>query len=279
MMVKKLFRRLCEEAEAQVSAGAPAATPQEPSAPVEESFDDAGADWADLSGEEEPAVADEWSEEAPPAAAETEATPPPETPPATEQPAAEQPLQPELAAPEQPVQYTNEQRQLAEQAYMGQLANLYTFDEETALKLQTEPEKVLPVLAAKLHMDVMKTVLAQVNGMLPQVMQQQTQVVERNSKAQELFFGQWPELKGYEKQVLEVGRMFRQINPQANTQEAVQKIGETTLAALGLQRAQAGNPPPTQIPPQQGFRPSVPGRVNAPARSLTEWETLLDEDD
>lgn len=282
-MFKRNFWVLQDTAEEQKSAGAPAApaaeTPQEPSAPVEDAFVDAGSDWAELA-DDTVAESGEWGEEAPPAipaepAAATPAEPAPATP---EQLAAEQPLQPEQMAPEAQAQYTPEQRQAAEMAYMGQLERLYTFDEDTALKLQTEPEKVLPALAAKLHLDVMKTVMAQVNGMLPQVMQQQTKVVERETKAQDMFFGQWPQLRGYEKQVLEVGRMYRQMNPNAAPDEAVKRIGEVALAALGLPVAAAPTPPAPPAP-QQGFRPSAPGRVNAPSRQPTEWEELLGDDD
>jgi len=148
--------------------------------------------------------------------------PPQEIAPAAEQPQAVQPEQPATVPQEQ--QLTPEQKQQAEMAYVAQLERLYQFDEDTALKLQTEPEKVLPALAAKLHLDVMKTVLAQVQGMIPTVLEKQTVAAKREQEAESMFFTTWPELRGYDKQIMEVGRMYRQLNPNAPAAEAVKRI-------------------------------------------------------
>jgi hypothetical protein len=282
MWIKKYS--LFEEAESTISVGAPAAeaTPQEPSAPVEESFTDSEVDWQDLS-EDADESSEDWSGEEPPATIDEPSAQPtaPETTPAVETPAAEpEVIQPEVVAPEvQPQQQlTPEQVREAENAYVTQLANLYRFDEETALKLQTEPENVLPALAAKVHLDVMKTVLGQVRSLLPQLMQTQAQANEREVGAKSQFFGAWPELKGFESQVLEVGKMYRQMNPTAPADEAIKRIGETAMAALGLQRKQVDTTA-SSVQTAPAYRPSAPGRVTAPASSPTEWDELLVEDD
>lgn len=277
----KLKYKLFDEAEGQQSAGAPAAaTPQEPTAPVEDSVVDSSVDWVEMSdlAAEEPSSTDWGDSPAEPAEPQPGAQPAPTEP---QQPAAEQaqePVQPAPEAPEQlqqPQQFTPEQVQAAEAAYAAQLANLYQFDEETALKLQTEPEKVLPALAAKLHLDVMKTVMAQMRGMLPEMLQTQTKAVERENQAKTQFFTAWPELRGYEQQVLQVGRMYRQLNPNAPADEAVRRIGEVAMATLGLQRQQQQQQAPAQ---QQAFRPSVPGRVNPPSGPANPWAELIDDD-
>jgi len=283
MWIKRKYP-LCEAAEEQQSAGAPAVaeTPQEPAAPVDESFADSGVDWADMSdAASEDTGTTDWGDESPAVAESPEAAVPVEATPEAQQPAAEEPLQQAPEAPEQlqqPQQFTPDQIRAAEAAYAAQLANLYTFDEDTAMRLQTEPEKVLPALAAKLHLDVMKTVMAQMRGMLPEMMQTQTKSVERETQAKSQFFGAWPELQGYEKQVLEVGRMYRQLNPSAPAEEAVRRIGETAMAALGLQRRQQQEQQQQRQQPQQSFRPAVPGRVNPPSGSPSVWDELINDE-
>lgn len=278
----KFFEAADENASAGTPAPAAAETPQEPSAPVE-TFDadvSTDADWGDLSDDSVPDF--DFGDE-PPAHVEAEVTTPAK--PSTEvqtPPAAEQvpPVQPETQAPEVPAQppATPEAIRAAEMQYMQQLQGLYQFDEQTALKLQTEPEKVLPALAAKLHLDVMKTVMGQVRGMLPQMLEVQTQSSALETKAKEQFFSAWPELKGYDKQVMEVGRMFRQINPSAPAEEAVKRIGEIAMATLGMQRA-AQQQAPAPAAPNAAFRPAAPGRTAAPQAPAGMWEDLLSDDD
>lgn len=285
--LNKLLWRLMDELDGDggEGGGAPdAPTPQEPAAPVEDSSAGSGVDWDDLSsdvveesdelGEAEPpaAPAPAPASETPPAPAEP--AQPAAEPPQGVQPAPEAPVEPQQ--PQQP-QSTPEQIQAAERAYAAQLENLYRFDEETALKLQTEPEKVLPALAAKLHLDVMKTVMAQMRGVLPQMLQTQTAEMERDTSAKQQFFGAWPELKGYEQQVLQVGMMFRQLNPKATAEEAVQRIGELAMTSLGLSRQAPPAAPP--VTPPSAFQPAVPGRVNPPAAPTSLWEEMAFDDD
>lgn len=278
----RLMRRFLDEAgEGGGEGGGAPATPQEPAAPVDDTPIDDGVDWASLS--DEAGSADEGEPEEPAAPAEPPApTEPPATPPV--EPAAEPPqgVQPEPVAPvppqqPQPAAPTAEQIQAAERAYAAQLENLYRFDEATALQLQTEPEKVLPALAAKLHLDVMKTVMSQMRGLLPQMVQTQSESIKKDTEARSQFFEAWPELKGYDQQVLQVGAMFRQLNPSAPPEEAIKRIGELAMTSLGLSRQAPAAPTPPAAP--AAFQPAVPGRVNPPAPSPSVWDELLTDDD
>jgi hypothetical protein len=282
MWIKKF--KLFDEVPADGGEGsaAPAAVvevaiPQEPSAPVDDSPSDDGINWDDLSSQIDEAESVEFGETDEHAAEPTAPTAPVE--PAVE-PAAEIVQPEEVVAPvETPQQqFTPEQIQAAENAYAAQLAGLYQFDEETALRLQTEPEKVLPALAAKLHLDVLKAVMQQMQGVLPRMLETQTQSSARETKAKGDFFKAWPELAKYQTQVLQVGAMFRQLNPTASAEEAIQRIGETAMATLGLKRsAPAGNPPPAT--PTPSYRPAAPGRTSAPVAPQTVWDELSSEDD
>ena len=249
----------------------PGPAPQEDSTSVDD-----GDKWASfMDGDDD--VGEELAEEPvePPAASE-----PAPAPAAPEEPApvaAEPPLQPPAPAPVVP-QATPEELAAARKVYETQIAARYAISEEDALLLQTEPEKVLPQMAARIYADVMQDVTQQVMGIMPQVIQGYTQSTARETQAQSEFFGAWPELKGHDQQVLQMGAMFRQLNPNAPPQEAIAKIGEMTMAALGLKRQQQvgqSAPPPAA----QQFRPAAPGHVQTPAPERTKWEMVMDDDD
>lgn len=280
MWMKKY--RLFDEVPADgtpAGGGSPTPEPQPVAPAVDEPVVHNDVDWEDLQSE----VSDDshWADEPAPTEPQTQqepAQPQPVEPQQPVEPAADQqPIQPQPEAPVQ--QFTREQVAAAEQAYMAQLSQMYSasIDPDTALQLQTEPEKVLPQFAARLHLDVMKTVMAQVQAMVPNVVQTANRATVRESQAQDMFFGAWPELRGHDAQVMQVGMMYRQMNPTASPQEAVQRIGELTMVALGKQRVQPQQQP--QTPQVQPFRPAGPGRAATPTPQPNLWEALIGDDD
>jgi hypothetical protein len=275
MKMQLKWRVLEEMQEGNDLPGSPA--PQLGNDAVNEPDEDTGVDWDSITSVSEDEVPEAPKAEIPPAAEANEPEADLGNAPALENPdeaaALNQPQQME----QQQVQFTPEQIAAAEQAYADKLASFYSFDEDAALRLQTEPEKVLPQLAARLHMDVMKNIMTQMQMAVPQMIQGITANNAREQSAQNVFYTAWPELKGYDQQVLHVGRMFRQMNPNASPDEAVKRIGEIALATLGIQRpTQAQAPAPQQ---QQAFRPSVPGRVSAPAQAQDFWGNMSDDDE
>lgn len=244
--------------------------------------DDGSAKWAEFLSQDDDAEepADLEDEEQPPQETETEATPPAESKPVEETPAVkpdqEQPAAP-VAAPVQPQLPPEELAKYREQ-FQGALEKSYAFSDEEATALQIEPEKVLPKMAARLHMEVLDNVMQHVYNAMPGVIQQYTVATSREEKAQTEFFGAWPELKGHDSQVLQMGQMYRQMNPTASPQEAIQRIGEMTMAALGMKRVeQAQQQQPAA--PQTPFRPAAPGRVGTPPPIKGKWDEFLDDDE
>jgi hypothetical protein len=164
----------------------------------------------------------------------------------------------------------------ARQKFEDALAARYTFSEDEAVALQTEPEKVLPKLAAKLQMDVMDMVLRQVAQQVPLYVQEFSQHSQRETQAQTEFFSTWPELRGYDAQILQMGAAFRQLNPKASAKEAIDRIGKMTMDALGLTKAAPQGGPP--VAPQAAFRPATPGGTGAAPVAKSKWEALMDDD-
>jgi len=247
-------------------------------------------DGAELPGgpelqEAEPSV-DRWGEflsdddeveeqgEEEPAPAETSDEP---TPPEQEEAPAE-PVTPAQEQPQAPAPISAEQIQEARGKLEASLTSHYALSEEDALLLQMEPEKVIPQMAAKLHLEVLDHVRSLMNSVVPSIVESYTQSTVRNTKAKDEFFSAFPELANYEDQVIEIGTMFRKLNPKASPEEAIKRIGETTMAALGLTRRQSGSEAPT-APAARPFQPAAPGRVASPPASKNKWEALMEDDD
>jgi hypothetical protein len=257
----KIRNTLQAEAEAETAAAA---------GPV---GDDADSDlWGDLftdddeavvaaPGEQPEVVTEAVGEEAEPEVAPpvvAEAAPTTPEPPVAEmkpeavsQPPAP-PVSPEVPQPPQE-QFTTEQIASWRQQVLGGLEQVYALDSDTASALQVEPEKVLPKLAATLHMQiydqVMRAVAAGAPAFIEQTMSQKTAA----QKAEDAFYARWQNLQGHRQQVNEVARMWRQMYPNASLEEAIQGVGEAAQALLGIS---AAPPPPTPNPPPTPARPS-----------------------
>jgi len=149
-----------------------------------------------------------------------------------------------------------------EQEQFAQLTDYYKIPDDLAARLSTEPELVLPVLAAKIHQALMRTHMNMLSQELPRRIQEINTYHAAEEKSKEAFFGRWPGLKGHEKQVIQVGAMYRKMNPNATPEEAIEKIGRVVNAALGLAgdtpSSAPAQPPARPQPPaaKSGFRPA-----------------------
>jgi hypothetical protein len=172
--------------------------------------------------------------------------------------------------------FTPEQVAEAKAQFQAALERNYQFSEEEALGLQTEPEKVIPRLAAKLHAEILGDVMRQIQQTVPNMIQGVQASNTRETKAKDEFYGAWPELRSHEDKVIAVGKMFREMNPTASPQEAIKQIGRLTMVALGKDVAVQNAPPP---PAKASFQPAATGRVASPAPAKSEWEQLIELDD
>ncbi|MFM6926981.1 MAG: hypothetical protein ACKOX6_00865 [Bdellovibrio sp.] len=141
-----------------------------------------------------------------------------------------------------PEQIAAEQKELTEkfakwrQGQLEALEKTYGFDEDTAARLQTEPELVLPQLAARMHMDIMQSVVETVQRMMPQMMQPVLKQTDVEAKANDLFYGINSDLDRvkHHKHVLAAAQTYRQMNPKATPEEAAKGIGEIVRVSMGL---------------------------------------------
>jgi hypothetical protein len=158
---------------------------------------------------------------------------------------------------------------------MADLEKRYAIPADLATQLLTEPEIVLPKLAAQVHMAAVEQTLAQMRMLLPQTIESVTAAQVRESQAKTEFYSSWPELQGHEQQVLAAGHMFRQINPTATKEQAIQAIGQLTMQALGMQR-QAPTAPTPGIQQAKPFQPAGAAAAAPPPQrpQPTVWDDM-----
>lgn len=189
--------------------------------------------------------------------------------------AQEQPQQPEVS-PEQ----AELQRQALRERAVQELVQQYQLDEETAEQFEAEPAKVLPKLAADLHMRIYETVVPAIMQQLAPQVEQVLAQREAARSTEEKFFEKWAPLKEHKEQVAQIAYMWRQMNPQADEETALEEIGKYAMLALGYQldgQAQQQEEPaaPSEPPP-----PPHRGTVHTPPaapRQKSEWDAFVEE--
>ena len=214
-------------------------------------------------------------------AATPAATPTAVEPAATPAPASTEPVAPAPVAPTA----TNEEYSAWRQNRLTQLEQVYALDQEAANAMLTEPETVLPKLAAKVHMEVLENSMRAMQAMVPVMMQQIQHHAATESRAKSLFTTVNPDLADprYEPAIMQLGSVYRNVNQQASPEEAARAIGNLVRAALGIaapQAHQAGQPaaaaPMAPVPAPFSPARGAGGGV-APASSGNPYEMLAQE--
>lgn len=228
-----------------------------------------------------------------PTPAPTPATPPatpavpPAAPPATP-PAAATPPTP-APPPPQPGP-SNEELQQQRDSYKAELTRAYTLTQEQADQALTQPEEVLPALAAEIQLRTSEAITRGLLQVLPQIVQQVMKTQEISAKGEEEFFSQFGDLRDEagRQAVLAIGQAFRQLNPNASKAEFIAKVGLSARVALGRHvdggagapAAPAPNlaPPPPPAAPGGGSQAAVP--ASGPTNKFTKlFEELLTDED
>lgn len=300
-VLAKLLGRLYREQES--GAGDSGAGGSAPDASGSASTESSGVDWAALNDGVDPGADDNEEEggdapspsgeakPAPEAAAdktattgdEPDATPPEDT---AGDPPPEDDVEPvEQLTPEQIAAKETEFKQRFTEWRASEVERLstkvYAFDEETAARLQTEPELVLPKLAAELELNAVQRAMEAVQHMLPQFLKPVLQSQDVEKRADDFFFGKNPDLKKYRKQVLEAGVMFRKLNPKATPEEAAEQIGNIVRTTLKIKAPAAGTAPAAKPAKAAPHKPAGAGSAPAPKPAKGDgsiWDDLIADD-
>lgn len=243
----------------------------------------------------EPGVSSQTTE--PPKAPETPKEPP--APEAAPSPKKEEPKVPEQeqqaakpqgqqeepksppSEPQDPfVQFEQDKPKIIE----GLATKRYALSKEDLDLLEAEPGKALPLLAARVHVELFQDMLKSVTGMLPVAINQHLETHQANNAAVEAFKTAWPQLdlEKYGEDIAAFSQVFRQTNPKASREEAIKMVGAMVMAKHGLAASQqpASPAPAQQVAPQAAppFRPAQPGVVQPPAPVAVEEFAGLGQD-
>lgn len=120
---------------------------------------------------------------------------------------------------------------------LPELAKLYTLDEADVEALRTNPEKVLPTLAARTHFAVQHAVFAGVMQALPQMMAMYGENEKQNQENESAFFGSFPALKEkpeYSPTVISCIKAVRASDPNLTRDQLIQRAGVMASITLGI---------------------------------------------
>lgn len=194
--------------------------------------------------------------------------------------AAEQPAQQETAAESQPS---------VDEAYANAFAlarkdlteQVYALRPEQADKMITEPEAVLPALAAQVHLNVLESVMSAVRDQLPAWITHTQQVTAQKQQIDEAFYTAWPQLREHAEAVDRNRAFYRQANPSISEEQLIKDVGAALYMSLGLVSPTADAPSdpaakPSQVTPIH--RPAR-GRGTSKARPKNEWTEMAADDE
>jgi len=246
---------------------------------VEENFGDQEESVQPAEGEEakpegEPAPAEPVEEEAqavkPEEAPKAEEPPQVPTPVAETQPAAQQPQGEQ--APQTPTDLNAQYKEFFEKSVDALEKSVYALPPEVVEELDTNPSKVIPKLAATLHMQVLSAALTQVANLFPSMLAVHNDQASHSKQTEDKFFGEYPKLKGHEALVQRIAATYRQMNPNATYEQIAPEVAAMAMVQARIPIASA----PAESPALQPVVPTS-ARGAAPVRATQENKTTWDE--
>lgn len=162
-----------------------------------------------------------------------------------------------------------------------------TFTDDDMVEFASEPKKALSKMGARLHVDLVQNMLGTIANQLPQMVIGMMEAQKQHATAEGVFWDKWPQLDREKDKpaVMQIFQVFRQMNPTATAEQAIQMVGAQAMVALNrLQAApvaQAAVPAARQAPFQPAGNGAAPPPGGAP-QNLSPWERMsmvMDADD
>lgn len=158
----------------------------------------------------------------------------------------------------------------------------YRLSQEQIDELDTNPVEMLPKVMAKVYLDAVTATMAQINANFPRLV---NEVLERNKVGdarEQQFFEAWPDLKGEAPTVLRIAGAYRQMNPNATTDDFIREVGAQAMVTLRkpIPGMANGNGAPPIIP-AKAFKPAAatPPSTGAAPPPKNPYEVLNDSFD
>jgi hypothetical protein len=156
--------------------------------------------------------------------------------------------------------------------------------------MAVEPERVIPKLAATLHLQVFEAVMHGITNYLPQVIEAQAAQRTTRDAVRNEFFSEFPALKDgkYQRDVEAALVTYRQYNPQGTRAQAITHAGVHVSLAHGIALPEkyfkgmngAVAPAPGEVRPATPFTPAAPGssQTPPPPASSNYYAKIAEED-
>ena len=159
-------------------------------------------------------------------------------------------------------------------------AGQYQLTNEELTLVATEPEKVLPTLMARVHVNAVQGVLTHVAQQLPAVVGGMIKAQQMQADLENKFYSAWPQLDRtkHDNVVRHLAATYRQMNPSASFEDITRIVGAQALFAAGIAPQAAVTPaaPAAPVTRQVPFQPAAAARTAAaPGRSEPgTWEKM-----
>lgn len=160
-------------------------------------------------------------------------------------------------------------------------AGQYQLTNEELTLVATEPEKVLPTLMARVHINAVQGVLTHVAQQLPAVVGGMIKAQQQQADLENRFYSAWPQLDRvkHDGTVRQLAAAYRQMNPNASFDDCVRIVGAQAAVALGVTTTPTGTPAPAvaSVPVRQvPFAPAAAARTAAPTPTAEPgtWERM-----
>lgn len=158
----------------------------------------------------------------------------------------------------------------------------YKITQEVMDELDTQPDIALPKLMAKVYLDAVTATMAQVNANFPRLVNEVLQRNKVGDEREQQFFEAWPDLKGEAPTVLRIAGAYRQMNPNATTDDFIREVGAQAMVTLRkpIPGMANGNGAPPIIP-AKAFKPAAatPPSTGAAPPPKNPYEVLNDSFD
>lgn len=148
-------------------------------------------------------------------------------------------------------------------AVVDELTSRFTIREEDIELLQTQPEAVLPRLAANVLYQAIESAHRQIMEYAPAVIDRHIAITNAQRDAETAFYEKWPGLKGLEpgkhQELRKIIQTYVQVNPQATQEQRISAIGAMAHQVLGI---------PLPASPAQGGRKKAAAAFTPAVSSL-----------
>lgn len=178
---------------------------------------------------------------------------------------------PSAEAPFDAAAFTQKRNEL-----VSSIERTYALSPEDSAAMVTEPEKVLPKLAARVMVDAFGSAVQVIRQMIPQmvphIIEQHIAARQQQDAVQTQFFAEYPHLAKaeYADAIARIATTYRAANPTAPLAQAIKEVGAMASMALGILPAATAQFAPVAPPLARSFIPAgVGGAAAVPSTPAT----------